>query len=302
VLNGTQSACDHQSRLRATETILHILNSVFRQAQVDWDISLTKASGDAERFARQAAADGVDIVASYGGDGTVMEVARGLMGSAVPGTGVPLAILPGGSANLMAVELGIPKDLEKATQIIADPESLTRQVDVGLLGESYFLLRVGIGFGARKVAYADRKMKNRFGVLAYSVAAVKALKDTKSAHYRFTLDGKLIEADGVTCLIDNAGNMGIQGIQPAKNISVSDGVLDVLLVASQGMGKVIASGPSLLDTDKPEPVIEHWQARQIRIEVDPPQPVQVDGEMVDDTPISAEVLPGALKVIIPKPA
>jgi diacylglycerol kinase (ATP) len=83
---------------------------------------------------------------------------------------------------------------------------------------------------------------------------------------------------------------------------VSDGVLDVLLVASQGMGKVIASGPSLLDTDKPEPVIEHWQARQIRIEVDPPQPVQVDGEMVDDTPISAEVLPGALKVIIPKPA
>jgi YegS/Rv2252/BmrU family lipid kinase len=241
-------------------------------------------------------------VASYGGDGTVMEVARGLMGSAVPGTGVPLAILPGGSANLMAVELGIPKDLEKATQIIADPESLTRQVDVGLLGESYFLLRVGIGFGARKVAYADRKMKNRFGVLAYSVAAVKALKDTKSAHYRFTLDGKLIEADGVTCLIDNAGNMGIQGIQPAKNISVSDGVLDVLLVASQGMGKVIASGPSLLDTDKPEPVIEHWQARQIRIEVDPPQPVQVDGEMVDDTPISAEVLPGALKVIIPKPA
>ncbi len=89
--------------------VLHILNSVFKQAEVDWDISLTKASGDAERFARQAVADGVDIVASYGGDGTVMEVARGVMGSPVP-----LAILPGGSANLMAVELGIPKDLEQA--------------------------------------------------------------------------------------------------------------------------------------------------------------------------------------------
>ena len=275
--------------------ILHIVNKVFNKAQVDWDISLTKASGDAERFARQAVADGADIVASYGGDGTVMEVARGLMGSQVP-----LAILPGGSANLMAVELGIPKDLEKAAEIAADPESPTRQVDVGLLGESTFLLRVGIGFGARKVAYADRKMKNRFGVLAYSMAAVKAIKDTKSAHYRITLDGKMVEADGVTCLIDNAGNMGIQGFQPAKHISVSDGLLDVLLVGSQGMAKIISTGPSLFDTNQAEPVIEHWQARKIQIEVDPPQPVQVDGEMVDDTPVSADVLPAALKVIVPK--
>jgi len=275
--------------------VLHILNSAFKQAEIDWDISLTKKSGDAERFSREAVAGGADIVAANGGDGTVMEVAQGLLGSPVP-----LAILPGGSANLMAVELGIPKDLEKAAEIAADPDSPTRQVDVGLLGESYFLLRVGIGFGARKVAYADRKLKNRFGVLAYSVAAVKAVKDSKTAHYHITLDGKMVEADGVTCLIDNAGNMGIQGFQPAKNISVSDGLLDVLLLGSKGLVNMITSGTSG-QTDKGEVVIEHWQASQIRIEVDPPQPVQVDGEMVDDTPISAGIMPGALKVLVPKP-
>jgi diacylglycerol kinase (ATP) len=277
--------------------ILHILNSVFNQAEVDWDISLTKASGDAERFTKQAVADGVDIVAAYGGDGTVMEVAQGLLGSSVP-----LAILPGGSANLMSVELGIPKELEKAAQIAADPESPTRQVDVGLLGENYFLLRVGMGFAARKVAYADRSLKNRFGVLAYSAAAVKSIKDTKSAHYRITLDGKQVETDGVTCLIDNAGNMGIQGFQPAKDIRVDDGLLDVLLLGSKGVGNLVTSGAALLDANKSELLIEHWQARQITIEVDPPQPVQVDGEMVGDTPVSAELLPGALKVIVPKPA
>jgi YegS/Rv2252/BmrU family lipid kinase len=275
--------------------ILHYLNRIFNQAEVDWDISLTKARGDAERFARQAAEDGVDIVAAYGGDGTVMEVAQGLLSSPVP-----LAILPGGSANLMSVELGIPKELEKAAEIAADPDSPTRQVDVGLAGENYFLLRVGTGFAARKVAYADRSLKNRFGVLAYSVAAVKSIKDTKSAHYRITLDGKQIETDGVTCLIDNAGNMGIQGFQPAKEIRVDDGLLDVLLLGSKGLGNLVSSGAALLDADKRDLLIEHWQARQIRIEVDPPQPVQVDGEMVDDTPISAEVLPGALKVIVPK--
>jgi diacylglycerol kinase family enzyme len=68
------------------------------------------------------------------------------------------------------------------------------------------------------------------------------------------------------------------------------------------MAKIISSAPSLFDTNQGEPVIEHWQARQIVIEVDPPQPVQVDGEMVDDTPVRAEVLPGALRVIVPKPA
>ena len=277
--------------------ILHVLNRVFKQADVDWDISLTKARGDAERFAREAAAGGVDIVGAYGGDGTVMEVAQGLLGSTVP-----LAIFPGGSANLMSVELGIPKDLEKAAGIAADPDSPTRQVDVGLLGENYFLLRVGMGFAARKVAYADRSLKNRFGVLAYSVAAIKSIKDTKSAHYRITLDGQQVEADGITCLIDNAGNMGIQGFQPAKDIRVDDGLLDVLLLGPKGLVNLTSSGSSLLDTDKEKPPIEHWQARQIAIEVDPPQPVQVDGEMVGDTPISAEVLPGALKVIVPKPA
>ena len=277
--------------------ILHILNRVFKQAEVDWDISLTKARGDAERFAREAVAEGVDIVGAYGGDGTVMEVAQGLLGSTVP-----LAIFPGGSANLMSVELGIPKDLGKAAAIAADPDSPTRQVDVGLLGENYFLLRVGMGFAARKVAYADRSLKNRFGVLAYSVAAVKSIKNTKSAHYRITLDGQQVETDGVTCLIDNAGNMGIQGFKPAKDIRVDDGLLDVLLLGPKGLVNLASSGSSLLDADKGVPPIEHWQARQIAIEVDPPQPVQVDGEMVGDTPISAGVLPGALKVIVPKPA
>ena len=260
--------------------ILHILNSVFNKAEVDWDIALTKARGDAERFSREAVTNGVDLVAAYGGDGTVMEVAQGLLG-----TPVPMVILPGGSANLMSVELGIPKDLEKAAEVAADLASPTCQVDVCLLGEKTFLLRVGMGFTARKVEDADRDLKNRFGVLAYSIASVKALKDSKSAHYRLKLDGKLIEADGVTCLIDNAGNMGIQGFKPAKDIRIDDGLLDVLIVGVK----------------REKRVIQHWQARQVVIEADPPQPVQVDGEMAGDTPVSAGIMPGALKVLVPKP-
>jgi diacylglycerol kinase family enzyme len=82
--------------------------------------------------------------------------------------------------------------------------------------------------------------------------------------------------------------MGVQGFKPAKDIRVDDGLLDVLTLD--------------LHKEKGEPVIQHWQATRIRIEIDPAQPVQVDGEMVGNTPVNAEILPGALQVIVPKSA
>src|SRR5512139_3934827 len=183
------------------QPILHTLNGVFHPLGIDWEVFITKQSGDAERFARQAADDGVDVVAVYGGDGTVMEVARGLFGSQTP-----LAILPGGTANLMSVELGIPKNLAQAAAIAADPDSRVRVVDAGLFGDqTHFLLRVGLGFAARKVEIADRELKDRYGIMAYSIGALKALTDTEPANYRLTLDGQLFETQGFSCLVDNAG-------------------------------------------------------------------------------------------------
>src|SRR4030042_2449180 len=109
------------------QPILHTLNSVFHPLGIDWEVFITKESGDAERYSRQAAASGVDVVAAYGGDGTVMEAARGLAGSQTP-----LAILPGGTAHLMSGELGIPKDLAQAAAIAAEPNRRVRGGDGGL--------------------------------------------------------------------------------------------------------------------------------------------------------------------------
>ena len=275
------------------QPILHTLNKVFRAARVDWDISLTRQSGDAEKYARQAASTGAEVVAAYGGDGTVMEVARGVLGSKSC-----LAILPGGTANLMSVELGIPKDLEKAALIAASPNSQVRLVDMGKLGETYFLLRVGLGFTARKVRIADRQLKDKYGMLAYSVAALKALKQSKPAHYRITLDGEEVEAEGLACLVDNAGNMGVAGFSAAPNISVSDGLLDVILVRNAGFRSWVAIGESLAKATPDPDSFRHWQARQITIVADPDQPVQVDGEMADRTPVTINVIPQAVRVLV----
>ena len=276
------------------QPILHTLNSVFHPAGIDWDVFITKESGDAERFARQAVASGVDVVAAYGGDGTVMEAARGLSGSQIP-----LAILPGGTANLMSVELGVPKNLAQAAAIAADPNSHVRVVDAGLSGDkTHFLLRIGIGFAARKIEIADRDLKDRYGIMAYSIGALKALSGDETANYRLTLDGQTYETQGFTCLVDNAGNIGFAGLG-LKSILVDDGLLDVIIVRDKRLRSWIAAGAGLGGAKVNPEYIQHWQAREITIETDSPQPVQMDGELVGDTPVSIQVVPGFVRILSP---
>ncbi len=274
------------------QPILHTLNGVFHPLGIDWEVFITKQSGDAERFARQAAEAGVDVVAAFGGDGTVMEAARGLFG-----TQTPLAILPGGTANLMSVELGIPKNLAQAAAIAADPKSRARLVDAGLFGDkTYFLLRVSLGFGARKVEIADRDLKDRYGVLAYSIGALKALTQTEVAHYRLILDGQSFETQGVTCLVDNAGNIGFAGLG-LKSILVDDGLLDVIIVRDARVKSFVAIGAGIGGAKLNPEYIQHWQAHEITIEADPPQPVVIDGELAGQTPVSVRVVPGVVRIL-----
>jgi YegS/Rv2252/BmrU family lipid kinase len=274
--------------------ILHILNAVFRPREIEWEISLTRKSGDAERFARQAVENGAEIVAAYGGDGTVMEVARGIMGLETP-----LAILPGGTANLMAVELGIPRNLSKAAELAVDERSAIHSIDVGRTGAGYFLLRVGMGFPARKVEYAERELKDRFGVMAYTLAALKAVKAKDEANYHLTIDGKSFDIRTLACEVYNAGNMGVAGTSPVPGISVEDGLLD-LVVLRESVSRTLLTHDIEHSIHPGDDLFDHWQARQIRIESDPPQPLHIDGEMVGATPITIEILPRAIRVLTPK--
>jgi diacylglycerol kinase (ATP) len=273
--------------------ILHILNSVFRPAGIIWDVSLTHGSGDAARSAAQAVLAGVDVVAVYGGDGTVMEVAGRLAGNPTP-----MAILPGGTANLMAIELGIPRNLALAAQIAAREDSTTRVVDLGKAGDQHFMLRVGIGLEARKVEATTRELKDRYGVLAYSLGALQALRISKPARFSFSLDGQPAECEAIACVVDNAGNIGIPGLSHSHEVSVSDGFFDVfalhaLLPGPPLPGRTPASHGRRADAE----IAQHWRARDITIVTDPPLPVQADGEMWGTTPISINVLPGAVRVL-----
>ncbi len=175
-----------------------------------------------------------------------MEVSQGLRGS-----DVPMGILPGGTANLLSVELGIPKDLAQAVQLAVDEKSTTRPVDMGrvVVGEDTkyeFILRVGIGLEGKKIEKADRQMKDKYGEFAYTIGGVQALHESQVAKYHLVLDGKEYDVEGVNLLVTNAGNFGMKGKTRWKEISVSDGQLDVIVATSKGLRTIAAAAKDII--------------------------------------------------------
>lgn len=275
--------------------VLGVLNSVFHPANVDWDVFVTKKAGDARRYASEAVAHGVDTVAVYGGDGTVSEAASGLVG-----TDVPLAILPGGTGNVLSLELGISSDLAEACSLLCNAKSKVCKIDVGQVGSAYFLLSTSVGFATAVIEGADRAAKQRFGILAYVLAGLQALRDPAIARYHLTLDGKQIESKGVTCMIINSGNLGQAGLKIVPGIDLHDGLLDVIVIRKGDLGSMLSVAASVVTRSGSAHPLQRWQAREIDLVVDPPQTVQVDGDVLGKTPMTARILPGALGIVVPK--
>lgn len=276
------------------EPILNVLNDVFHPAGVDWDISITHKFGDATRLTKEAVAKGVDLVAGYGGDGTQMEVANGLLG-----TGVPQAILPGGTGNAMAHDLKVPINLKEAAQLIVSSPK-RRPVDLARIGDSAFMLRLYTGVSAKDAA--SREEKNKLGQLAYIQASFKILKNMSETHYRAVVDGEVIETGALICFILNAGSIGgVLGIDlpTVGDVSVSDGYLDLFAV-TKGIKPLRAVSHYLFNKAEAEAGIYHWRGREITLEAETPQDVWIDGEVDGQTPFTTTVIPQALEIVVPE--
>lgn len=265
--------------------ILNTLNRVFRKHDVCWQATVTHEAGDATRLTRDAVAKGADLVAGYGGDGTLMEIANGLVGSEVP-----LAILPGGTGNGIAKELGIPGDLEQAAELICrDPQ--TRHIDLGLLNDRYFLLHAYIGLESSQ--RASRGTKDRFGILAYMIDILRVIGDPKLSRYTLTVDGREIEIDGIVCMITNAAGLGFD-LPATADIDPQNGLLNLFIVREDALS-VVKNAANLSDFGN---LIKSWQGRQITIRAEPSQTVWIDGEPAEQTPFTVEVVPEALRVLV----
>ena len=279
------------------ESVLPIINTSMKEAGIKWEALITHEPGDAIRFAKAAVKEGIDALAVYGGDGTLMEAISGLIGSEIP-----LVILPGGSANVMATELGIPTNLKEACSLISHGPLEVKTIDVGQFDKRYFIVGISLGFEADIVKGADHEAKNKLGIFAYLLSAVAALKITKKAVYHLKIDGQEHEVQGLICLITNTGNLRFSNISFDKHIDVSDGFLDVIVVRKANFSLFKLMVVTLLKRERPDnlELVEHWQGKEISVSSSPKQTVQCDGEVLEKIPLHIKIIPEAIKVLVPK--
>lgn len=287
------------------QPVLGPLNDVWGPAGVRWTVSVTLRDGDAETQAREAAGRGCDVVCVFGGDGTVSAVATGLLES-----GVPMGILPGGTGNAAAQELGIPTDLREAAALAVRPDACIRRVDVLRFGERVALLRVGVGFDARTVTGATRELKDQIGWFAYPLAALRELGRAAPSPLVLELDDECIETDAFAVVVANVGRMGRGGARFPGRVDPFDGRADVYVLRSMDLGALVTVAARMLRLSEQEAESEEhdtdplWHRTARHVRVSSPEvalPVHADGDPAGETPLALETLPGALELVLPGP-
>ncbi|HEY3279633.1 MAG TPA: diacylglycerol kinase family protein [Gemmatimonadales bacterium] len=265
-----------------------------------WDVEVLATLGpqDARRFAAEAPAQGFDVVVCYGGDGTAMQVAAGLVAS---GAEIPLGLVPGGTGNLLAGNLRLPRNPAAAARALltARPHA----IDLGVVerrdGPHYFAVASGAGFDARLMAETGAAAKQRWKFGAYVARAVASLGEVRSAPHRITVDGVAHEVGSAMLLVMNCREIIPPFVGLGKAIAPDDGWLDVVALRADN---VMESAQAVFQALSGRANGRVWwgRGRTIRVEVlgGAPEPVQVDGEVLGETPFEARLLPGALKVLV----
>lgn len=278
-----------------------------------WEVApirMTRGPGDATTFAREAAAEGADVVFIAGGDGSVAQAVDGLVG-----TDVALGLLPAGTGNVMARQLNLPipsplnpRPMVEAARLLSAGQ--IRKVDVGRMSFTgsdlpvrHFLLWGGIGLDAafNQEFNRDPMRKRRLPPVAFMAAAYLTIKDFAGTSATVRIDGKVVSR---RLLLLVASNIQVYAIVIKLGRAViDDGWLDAVLYQGRGIAHSLRYGAGwLLRQTVPDPEIEYYRARRIEVSTTRALPVHVDGDQIGTTPITIEVVPGALNLLVPATA
>jgi diacylglycerol kinase (ATP) len=247
----------------------------------------TAARGDAERFARESG--GFDAVVAAGGDGTINEIVNGL--AALDGTAPPLAILPLGTANVLAGELG----LERGTVYAAIGAGLSGRIHAGSVNGRRFALMVGVGFDARVVEHLDPALKRRLGKLAYWLETLRQLWRYRPQRYSVEVDGRVHDAAAV--IVTKARRYGgAYVLAPAARLG--EPLLHVCLFGASGRLSVLRYGAALvLGRVHRLKDVRILPARRVRIAGPAGEAVQGDGDIVGHLPVEITLAEGTVRVL-----
>jgi diacylglycerol kinase family enzyme len=262
------------------------------------DFLVTEKAEDGVTAASSAALDGIDLVVAVGGDGTVRGCAEGLAR-----TGVPLAIVPHGTANLLARTLRVPRQpkaaLGVALAVTPGAGGVDRTIDLAVADEVPFTAMAGMGLDAAVVA--GTRLKHQFGWLAYAVSGAAHLA-LPPARFSIRLDsGAAVERTARSVVVGNSGLLP-GGFSLLPDARPDDGLLDVGVLAPHGpFGWPRLATRVLARSHHEDRMLERFQARKVEISATTSLPREVDGELVTASrSLTVTVVPGALTVRMPR--
>jgi diacylglycerol kinase (ATP) len=281
----------HSDRATIEETLAQSFSDA------GWSYEIYRITGEESmpKVIHSALDQDYDVFVAAGGDGTVSAVAAGLANS-----GKPLGILPVGTANVLALELGIPLRLSGALSLLTGNHR-HRSMDVLCIGERYLLVGLSIGLLPLIARDTPTEEKHRLGLFAYLWTGLKELGRLNVRTFELTIDGRdnrlraaeLIVANGAT--FDTAmRRFGLSGSPVEGRIVV------YALRALTPLGLILLIWQRITGQPPTRAPIRHWTARQcVEIHTEPPANVQGDGELVGRTPIDVRVAPEAIQLIVP---
>ncbi len=255
----------------------------------------TTGTEKVHEIVRAAVERGFGLVVAAGGDGTVSQVASGLLN-----TTVPMGILPTGTANVLAQELGIPLDLQAACDLLTGEYTLVNIDGMQVANQSFFL-QIGIGLDAIVMRDTQRRAKRIFGRLAYIATGLTRLVGYQPRRFTIVVDGRRHRPRAAQVIIANGGTFGFPYLRWGPDILFDDGIINVCVVYARA---VTDYGRILWHMVRRQPKrsrkIRYFAAQHsIIVNADDPLPVQADGEVIGETPTHINVIRSAVRVIVP---
>ncbi|HEX4205174.1 MAG TPA: diacylglycerol kinase family protein [Ktedonobacteraceae bacterium] len=281
----------HAQQIKGTVTYLQ---------QQGWQVELrlTQKAGDASNIAREAVQNGIDVVVATGGDGTINEVIQELAGSETA-----LGVLPSGTVNVWAREVGIPLDNASARSVLLNGQ--TRRVDLGKVNGHYFLLMAGIGVDGEVTYAVEKRPVKKLGVVGYLLAAAWYGLGYPEFRTKLKIDARSpIKTTALQIVI---GNTQLYGgtIKCTWQAKCDDGHLDICIMHKQSMlGRIVVAIDFLLRRKERKQHVRYETCQTLKVYTRRPIAIQADGDPRGYTsgrkqPTIINIAPKALKVIVP---
>lgn len=276
------------------DQLRHLINLHFVDRSIEW---LEVAEGsDTKASIKPYLERGVHLVIVAGGDGTISSAA-----AAMANSNVPMGILPIGTGNVLARELAIPINLNKAAKLLATDFSV-RRLDAIRVADRLYLLAVGVGLSALTMRRTRTKDKQRFGRLAYLSAFLLSLVGLPQHDFELVVDGEPLTVRANELMAVNAGAIGYKTLRWGPNVRPDDGSLDLCFIRVRTVWHFIQVFFGILSRQEFRSGRLKCITVRESIQIQSPDEllVQGDGDLIGQTPITLTLLPSALKIAVPR--